>query len=220
MAQPQRGRQVRRPEEEAHAPRETAQTIFMKALTERGYTADQAKQIIDIVQRMRSGQNVQLNPVQSNWQTDINSINSAWSRVSPGTRRVSQLTARDATNIFASPLIAGPQRATGPTVRETPRVSPVRTYSYTVTVNGEDYQVQTNTALVSRGYTTVPSSRVGQLRGMLVDNQSAIIGITGPGGALIRPGTPEFTSFTQTYLVAYREMMRNPDSNAIMIARR
>lgn len=216
MPETQKLRRERESEEEAQR-RQTAQSVLVNKLTSSGYTTDQALQILDIIQRMRRGENVRLTPEQSNWLNDINSLSSAWSTVSPSTRRISQLTVREATNIAAGLLLTGPERFVGPISREAVSPTRVKTYRYMVTVNGEDYQIQTNRELVSRGLTTIQASRIGQLRDMLVNNPTAVLGITRPDGTVLRPGTPAFDAFTRAYLLAYRDMIRNPDSDAIII---
>jgi len=98
------------------------------------------------------------------------------------------------------------------------RPAPVRTFVYDVTVDGNQYRVETRTALASAGMSSVEQSRIGQLRRMLSANPSPILAITTPEGATVRPGTPEFGQFGQNYARAYAAMIRDPETERIAIS--
>jgi hypothetical protein len=219
MAEAQR---QRRGSTEQEQQRQTARQLFEQRLTTRGYTQEQARQIIDVVERMRRGQNVRLTPEQSAWANDINSVRDAWARVSPDTRRVSQLTRDDVISMFAGPLIRGPPAV--PTVREVSVPAPVRLPQYTVTVNGQEYNVQLKRPLSAGRVTNLESGRVGQLGNILATNPEAVLGITRvtPSGssAAVRPGTRDFNEFRRVYAAAYSYMRNNPESDAITVASR
>jgi len=190
--------------------------VFTERLVNRGYTNEQARQVLDIVQRLRSGQNVRLGPGQSDWVNDINAVNQRWSEISPSTRRLSQLQPGQVREMFAGMMLAGPSRP-APVIAEVQRPAPVRTFVYEVTVDEREFRIETNAALVSRGATTVAQSRVGQLRGMLSASPCPILAITTPEGATIRPGSPEFAQFTRGYAAAYASMLRDPSDVHIAI---
>ncbi|MFH0884866.1 MAG: hypothetical protein V1861_04100 [Candidatus Micrarchaeota archaeon] len=213
MAQTQRPTEARLSETER---------IFMDKLVHRGYTDVQAREFMDIVQRLRSGQNVVLTSRQSEWVNDINTINASWSRISPSTRRLSQLQPGQVSEMFSGLMLAGPSRP-GPTmVAEVQTPAPVRTFVYDVTIDGSHYRVQTNAALVSGGLTTVQGSRAGQLSRMLSASPNPIIAITTPEGATVSgrtiQNTPEFAQFAEGYASAYNAMLRNPNDQRIAIS--
>ncbi len=191
--------------------------VFMDRMVHRGYTEVQAREVMDIVQRLRGGQNVRLTPQQSDWVNDINAINARWSEISPSTRRLSQLQPGQVREMFTGMLLAGPLRP-APVIAEVQRPAPVRTFVYDVTVDGNQYRVETRTALASAGMSSVEQSRVGQLRRMLSASPSPILAITTPDGATVRPGTPEFGQFGQAYARAYAAMIRDPESERIAIS--
>lgn len=186
-----------------------AERAFTERLVNRGYTQDQARQIIDIVQRLRRGEHVNLNPVQSNWVGDINSINNNWSAVSGSTRRVSQLTPEQIREISSG--LRGPERP-AIALRQETRPAPVRTFVYEVQVDGRDYRVELNREMPSRGLVTLQSSRVGQLRAMLSQSPSPILAVTMPDGTTARPGTPAYAQFAQSYAGAFNGMQRDPEA--------
>lgn len=191
--------------------------IFTERLTARGYTDDQARQILDIVQRLRSGQNVQLNAQQSNWVNDINAIMARWNEVSGSTTRLSQLNRDQVGALFHGTMLTGPERPV-PRIAERPAPAPVRTFVYEVTVDDRTYRVETNRELTARGMTTVQGSRIGQFRTMLREHPEQVLAITTPEGAVVRPGTEGFADFTRGYVTAYNAMLRNPDEDRISIA--
>jgi hypothetical protein len=204
--------------------------IFTQQLVSRGYTQDQASQIIGIVQRLRQGQHVSLNAVQSNWVNDITAIQNAMIRVSPETTRVSRLTPEQATAVFSGRemrerdrerrvdrLVSESMEQMARTVQGQQRPAPVRTYIYDVEVDGRRYVVELNREMPSRGITTVSSSRMGQLRRMMSESPSPIIAVRMPDGTSVRPGTPGYLSFAQTYSTAYQAMLRDPESGRIVI---
>ncbi|MFH0884793.1 MAG: hypothetical protein V1861_03715 [Candidatus Micrarchaeota archaeon] len=137
---------------------QTTQTEVERAFTDRlvrrGYSPEQATEILGIVQQMRSGQDVALNPRQSLWQSDINEINNAWSRVSPSTQTVSQLGTSGMTQMFLGLLLRGPGQGRVPQPREetqiaeTTRPAPARQETYTYTVSYGVLDMQQNTFTV------------------------------------------------------------------------
>lgn len=194
-----------------------AERLFSERLVRTGYTPEQARQMLDIIQRMRGGQNVRLAPNQGDWVSDINAINARWSEISPSTRRLNQLQPGQVREMMTGMLLAGPLRPQ-PVIAEVQRPAPVRTFQYEVTVDGQQYRLETNTALQSRGMTTVEGGRIGQLRQMLSASPSPILAITMPDGSTVRPGTPEFSQFSQNYVRAYAGMMRDPENERIAIS--
>ncbi len=205
--------------------------IFTQQLVSRGYTQDQARQIIDIVQRMRQGQDVQLNATQSNWVNDIMALQNAWIRVSPETTRVSRLTPEQATAVFSGRemrqrdrerrmerTVSRSMESMARAVRGTQRPAPVRTYVYDVEVDGRRYVVELNREMPNPGSTSLSGSRVGQLMRILNQSPSPIIAITMPDGTSARPGSRAYYSFARTYSAAYTGMLRDPESERIVIS--
>jgi hypothetical protein len=217
--------------------RETTREVFTRELAARGFTADQSRQILDIVQRMRAGQHVELNPVQSNWVGDINAINNAWTRVSPTTRRLTQLTPAQATEICTGRemrerdrarkvdnLVAESMDRMAATIRARPAPAQVNTFVYEVRVQGQEYRVELNRELTRAGMITsdIRGSRIGQLERILAGNPGAVLAVTLPNGTTVRSGTPEFAAFAQTYVQNYvamsRELSSGQDSDRISIS--
>lgn len=205
------------PQQKTEARVSEVERVFSDKLVRTGYTPEQARQMLDIVQRLRSGQNVRLNPTQADWVSDINAINARWSEISPSTRRLSQLQPGQVREMFAGMLMAGPLRPQ-PVIAEAQRPAPVRTFQYDVTVDGNQYRIETNTSLPSRGMTSVEGSRIAQLRQMLSASPSPILAVTMPDGSSVRPGTPEFAQFTRDYSRAYAGMLRDPENERIAIS--
>jgi len=194
----------------------TSEDVFMTRLMEHGYTWVQSREVMDITQRLRAGENVRLRPDQGDLTRIINAINEKWSEVSGGTRRLSQLTAAQTTRMFATMLY--PRAPAVPELREAPQPAPVRTFVYEVMVAGERYTVQTGMELMARGMSSVQSSRLGQLRDVLTGSTGGVLAITTPDGRAVRPGSPEYTEFATAYIRAYAAMVRDPSSDAIHIA--
>jgi hypothetical protein len=192
-----------------------AEVKFTQQLVSRGYDDAQAKQILDIVQRMRQGQNVRLSPAQSTWINDINTIADRWNDVSPSTTRVAQLKPRDVVDMLAG-RIKGPPEA--PKTREEPKPAQVRTFVYDVTVDGSRYRIETRAELQARGMTTVQGSRMGQLATMLRDNPKGILAVTAPDGSVAASGSPGFEKFNRAYITAYNATLRDPEADRIEIA--
>jgi polyhydroxyalkanoate synthesis regulator phasin len=187
---------------------------FVDQLVAKNYTAEQARDIINIVQRMRSGQDVQLNPQQSRWVNDIQAINDRWNSVSPSTSRVSQLKLNEVDRILAV-NVKGPGET--PKTRQEAAPAVVKTFTYAVTLDDRTYKVESKAELVSRGMTTVEGSRTGQLARLLANNPKEIVGIVAPGGEVLQPGSEKFQDFTSQYLRAYNEVRSNPESERISI---
>jgi len=201
--------------QQAQPPRVSeAEQMLTRRLVSRGYTEDQAHQIIDIVQRLRRGENVNLNSTQSNWINDINAIGRRWDGLSGSTTRLSQLTGQQAYDLASG--VRGPERHQV-ALREEVRPAPVRTFVYDVQVDGRTYVVELNREMPAGGRVTVPRSRMGQLRRMMNEEPSPIVAVRMPDGSTARPGTPEFQPFVQAYIPAYNAMLRDPESDRIVI---
>jgi hypothetical protein len=138
-------RQGERPSAPARqeAPPQTRQSeaerTFTDRLVQRRYTPEQAAEILDIVQHLRAGQDVELTPRQSLWQNDINGINDAWGSVSPSTQTARALGTDGVNQLFAGLLLRGPggtriPEARAPEIAETSRQAPARQETYTYTV--------------------------------------------------------------------------------------
>jgi hypothetical protein len=214
--------------------RETTREVFTRELAARGFTADQSRQILDIVQRMRAGQNVVLNPVQSNWVNDINAVNNAWSRVSPSTRRLTQLTPAQATEICTGREMRDRDRARrveatvsesmdrmAATISTRPAPVQVNTFIYEVSIAGQTYTLEMNRRLTGTGGTYGMPNRVSQLQGLIANNPGAVLAVTLPDGQTVRPGSPGFGAFQQTYVRNYaamsRELQSGQDSDRISV---
>lgn len=201
---------IQREMRESHGPRD----IFVQRLMAQGYSEDQAGQIIDIVERMRSGKNINLSPTQHELITAVHSVNAVWNRVSPSTTRVSQLTMAEVSRIFEGISIPAPPRmmdtrsTAAPAEMREATVAPVRTYQYTLNINGAEYQLQTNVEIAhNRGW-------LDQLT-RIITTGTGVLGLRRSDGTVIRPGTREFDMFKREYLNAYRSITDNPDAIAL-----
>jgi hypothetical protein len=187
---------------------------FADQLVSKGYTTEQARDIMGIVERIRGGANVQLSPQQSLWLNDINAINDKWSAVSPSTRKVAQLKPVDVSSIVAV-NVKGPSQSPQARAEQAPAV--VKTFTYAVTLDDKTYRVESKAELVSRGMTTVEGSRVGQLARILSNNPKEIVGIVAPGGEVLQPGSEKFQDFTREYMRAYNDKRADPESDRVSI---
>jgi hypothetical protein len=177
---------------------------LVATLRGRGYTAQQASRVMGLAQTLANGGNI---TIRESW-TNTNDVNAvaralANARARPG----------DRASIAAGVDIHGPPRQ--PKLRAVPTKAPARTYAYKVEMGGRTYVIESATRYnakgIGKGIPGLRASRVGQIRGALIErNQSGMrIYSVSASGKRTELNAAQRDRFTQAYNARFSRMERD-----------
>jgi len=181
----------------------TAEETFLGTLTkEKGCTAREAREILDIVNGVRSGAMVM--GYDPRYQQTIDAIRNAWRRLETEERipadktSVAQLSAQNVRALLQD--VRGPSQ----TPEERPQVAatPTRVFRYDVTIDGTTYKVALDHQLE-------PQNKQGQMREALREAGVTVVGPTGT--------TMAGLEFARIYVPTYNEWTRDHGSHELRV---